>query len=127
MDALTNHYFPNEECTGEFSAYYYSLLAISHTYFLLEFSLRAFTVKEVALFLQESDSIVEMLTTIPFFVLWFIVGTGNYYFQLFVALDTMRLFLYDRYIKNIKTELTYGIVGIVIFMICAVFMGSVMI
>jgi hypothetical protein len=106
VDKLSEHFFPSNECTGEFYSYYYLLLFISHGYFLIEFSLRALTSKEMTNFLNESDSIIEIFTTVPFFVLWFIFGIHDYYFQLFLAFDCMRLFLYDRYFKYIKTELT---------------------
>lgn len=63
----------------------------------------------------------------PFFVLWFIFGKDDYYFQLFVVFDTMRLFLYDRYIKLIKTELTNGIARISMFMVGAIMLSSILI
>ena len=73
-DQLHEHYFPKEECTGEFHFYYYTLLFMSHTYFLIEFLMRTLSSKEVSLFLGELDSMIEIFTTVPFFLLWSIFG-----------------------------------------------------
>jgi hypothetical protein len=74
------HYFPSDECIGEFHVYYYSFLAISHAYFLIEFMLRALCSKALYNFMFQIDSIIEMFTTLPFFLIWFSLGKGDYFF-----------------------------------------------
>ena len=97
-----NHFFPSDDCQGELHVYYYTFLAISHAYFLIEFFLRFLCAKAKYNFIMEIDSIIEIFTTVPFFMLWATLGKDNYFFQLFICMDGMRLLLYDRYIKNIK-------------------------
>ena len=126
-ELLDEHYFPKEECTGEFHFYYYTLLFMSHTYFLSEFLLRALSAKEISLFLGELDSMIEIFTNVPFFLLWSSFGTDNYYFQLFLAFDTMRLSLYSRYVAHVKTELTHGITMIVMYLFSLIMISSIVI
>lgn len=126
-DILSEHFFPTEDCNGEFHVYYYSLLLLSHTYFLTEFLLRCLSSKEMSLFLGEPDSMIEIFTNVPFFALWSILGKEDYNFQLFLALDTMRLLLYDRYVKYIKTELTHGITRIILYFFSLIMISSILI
>ena len=124
---IDEHYFPSDQCEGEFHVFYYFYLAVTHAYFLTEFSLRVLIAKEKINFMGETDSVIEIITTAPFFVLWFILGKSNYYFQLFIVMDTMRLLLYDRYIKNIKSELDQKITRICLFVIVSLLMSSLLI
>ena len=126
-ELLDEHYFPKEECTGEFHFYYYTLLFMSHTYFLTEFLLRALSAKEINLFLGELDSMIEIFTNVPFFMLLAIFGKEDYYFQLFLAFDMMRLMLYDRYVVHIKTELTNGITSIIMYLFSLIMISSIVI
>jgi|APSaa5957512535_1039671.scaffolds.fasta_scaffold91737_2 hypothetical protein len=73
--------------------------------------------KEIVQFIQELDSMIELFTTVPFFLLWTIFGKSNYWFQIFICLDSTRLFLYDRYIKMIKSELDQQMWRCVLFII----------
>ena len=127
LDLLSEHYYPSGDCTGEFHFYYYTLLMMAHIYFLIEFLMRALASKDISNFLHELDSMIEIFTTVPFFMLWAILGKENYYFQLFLALDTMRLMLYDRYMAHIKTELTKGIGSIVTYLMSLIMISSIVI
>ena len=127
IDHLSEHYFPSGECTGEFHIYYYTLLLMSHIYFLTEFVLRALSAKEFTLFLGELDSMIEIFTNVPFFMLWAIFGKEDYYFQLFLALDMMRLLLYGRYVAHVKTELTHGITMIIMYLFSLIMISSIVI
>jgi len=127
IDNLSEHYFPSGDCSGEFHIYYYTLLIMSHTYFLTEFLLRALSAKEIKNFIGELDSMIEIFTNVPFFMLLAIFGKEDYYFQLFLAFDMMRLMLYDRYVAHIKTELTNGITSIIMYLFSLIMISSIVI
>jgi len=74
------HYFPSAECIGELHVYYYTFLAISHAYFLIEFILRVLVAKAKYNFIVQIDSIIELFTTLPFFLIWFSFGKQDYLF-----------------------------------------------
>lgn len=89
------------ECKGEGHTWYYSLLLVSHIYFLLEFLLRFSVQKYQMKFLLTPESFIELFTTLPFLITLASSGRSSYIFQYFVMLDQVRLFLYGRFTKNI--------------------------
>lgn len=50
------------------------------------------------------DSVIELLTTVPFIILYLSMGTKNKTFQFFIMMDQWRLFLFKRFSKNIDNE-----------------------
>ena len=69
--------FYDKECKGEAENWYYIILFIIHWYMLLEFVLRVITQKYIFKFLLCSDSFIELLTTVPFIILYLSVGTKD--------------------------------------------------
>jgi hypothetical protein len=60
---------------------------------------------------------IEILTTVPFIILYLSVGTSDRIFQFFIMMDQSRLFLFKRFSKNIENELQREFTDILI-MIC---------
>ena len=96
--------FVDKECKGEGEIWYYTILFILHWYMLLEFILRSITQKYLMKFLFTMDSVIEILTTVPFIILYLAVGTKDKSFQFFIMMDQWRLYLFKRFSKNIENE-----------------------
>ena len=77
-----------------------------HTYFILDFSFRILCWKYPRVMISQFCNILEMLTTVPFFVA-LIFGQGdldNYYFRLCIMLDTVRVYLTKRVIDGTTSD-----------------------
>ena len=103
LDEEGNYY--DKECGGEAETWYYIILFVLHMYLFLEFLLRAFTQKYYMKFLFTMDSLIEILTTVPFIILYLSVGTHDKTLQFFIMMDQWRFFLFKRFSKNIENEL----------------------
>jgi len=57
-----------EECNGEAEGWYYTLVIVTHVYFLLEFILRVLIQKYQVKFLTSNESFVEIFTTVPLLI-----------------------------------------------------------
>jgi hypothetical protein len=106
--------FLDMECKGEGFRWYYSLLLAAHFYFLLEFILRLLVQKYMSTFLMSPQSFIEIFTTVPFLITLVAFGKSSYIFQFFVMVDNLRLFLFERFTKNIESEVSREVVSIVI-------------
>lgn len=85
------------ECTGEAHFWYYLYLILAHSYFLFEYLLK-FAVQDYKYkYIFTFESMLEIITIIPFFFTLLVYGKDSDYFQFFVMLDQFRLFLYSRY------------------------------
>ena len=97
----------DKECNGEHHTwYYYIVLPIAHVYFLLEFVLRACVQKYQSKFLMTLDSFLEIMTTVPYLLSFISFGDSSFILQFFIMFDQARLFLYNRYTKNIQNEVS---------------------
>jgi hypothetical protein len=79
--------YVDKECKGEAATWYYIILFILHWIILIEFCLRAIVQKYLLKFLLTLDSVIEILTTVPFIILYLSVGTSDRTFQFFIMMD----------------------------------------
>lgn len=110
-------------CNGQHQTWYYLYLLLAHIYFFLEFLLKASVQPYKRKFLLTFDSMVEMSTTVPFFITLLCWGPESQQFQFFVMLDTLRLFLYQRYTTWMTNEvskeslhITLNVIMLLLFM-----------
>lgn len=110
-------------CNGQHQTWYYLYLLLAHIYFLCEFILKASVQPYKRKFLLTFDSLVEIATTVPFLITLVAWGTESQQFQFFVMLDTLRLFLYQRYTTWMTNEvskeslhITLNVIMVLLFM-----------
>ena len=92
-------------CNGDFNGWYYKILMIAHIYFILDYLLRLASQKHIGKFFMETDSIVEIITTVPILLCFTFMTSEDYGLQFFVMIDCLRLFTYPRYIKHLESEI----------------------
>lgn len=76
--------------------WYYVLLVVVHVYFLLEYILRLMSQKYVLKYLRSLESILELVTTVPFLISYVVLGDKSNVTQFFVMFTQTRLFNYGR-------------------------------
>jgi hypothetical protein len=60
------------------------------------------------------SSLIELFTTAPLLIAFTLLETNSYTVQFLIMMDNFRLFLFDRFTKNIESELNREVVSIVI-------------
>ena len=107
----------------EYSWFIYYQIAI-HSYFLLDVSVRLVLAKYPKRQLGSFCSMIELLTTIPFFGIYFIVSQNdidNVWFRASIMLDTSRVYLTVRIIDHFTTDNLREILHIVNILIIIIF------
>lgn len=89
------------ECSGKHHLWYYLSLLVWHIYYLVEFIVRIAAQKYKIKYLYSTEAFVEIATSIPFLVTYFVYGTESVGFQVFVSIDCLRLVNYERITKYI--------------------------
>ena len=85
-----------EECKGENEGWYYVFLVVVHVYWFLEYMLRLMTQKYMFKYFKSFYSMLEILTIVPFLLLYAMLGKQSYIVQFLIMLDNFRLFFYQR-------------------------------
>ena len=95
-----------------------------HSYFLLDFSVRLVCAKYPKRQLGSLCSMIELLTTIPFFGIYFVVSQNdidNVWLRMSFMLDTSRVYLTVRIIDHFTTDNLREILHIVNILITIIF------
>jgi len=83
--------------------WWYSLyLLVVHIYFLLDFCVRCFTANHFVPFLETFGSMIELLTTIPFGIMFLFAKFDNFWFRFFIMTDLCRIYFNERLIRLIE-------------------------
>lgn len=77
-----------------------------HVYFVLDYIIRLMAAEQTIRFLTSGDSILEVLTSVPFVILYPMYDINNWYLRFFMMLDPFRLLLGNRAINYIDQEIT---------------------
>lgn len=96
---------------------------IVHSYFLMDFAFRLLCSKYPRRLLGEFCSWIEMLTTVPFFLVW-AAGLGDInsaYFRASIMLVTSRVFLTKRVIHHMAADNTADILNICNILLLIIF------
>ena len=112
---ITSTYKPHELAKPFLSDghWYPILLLISHIFFLLEYIVRIYVAEDVRKYLFTMESIVNIVTILPFFVIIYTVNDRESRWRFFVrTLDLIRLHLLIRITQYIENEVTRELIKI---------------
>ena len=85
-----------DDCNGEHGGWYYAALLIIHIYFLLDYILRLLTQKYMWNYFKSGESILDLVTMVPFLICISSLPRNNVFTQFFIMFDCVRLINYNR-------------------------------